>query len=135
MKSPWFFGALLAVGGSTSLFSLPTSKAAQLAQAQVLGVQKHEVASPQYSGGGTPSDAPLESEYYAFDVSVRVKCATYVARYETPFDYFPLAFAPGETTPVRVTKHILYFHVPDHEEMKMAIVRHAEAASTICSSN
>jgi hypothetical protein len=89
----------------------------------VLQVQKHEVGGSAYTGGDNPSDAPLQSDYYAYDVSVRVNCGTYVARYQSPFGYLPSAFVPGHTVPVRVTKHILYFNVPDYQEMKMGIVR------------
>jgi hypothetical protein len=90
--------------------------------ATVLQVEKHEVGAAAYPGGN-PSDAPLRCQYYAYDVSVRLNCGTYVARYETPFEYFPAVFSPGRTIPVRVTKRILYFNVPDYQDMKMGIVR------------
>jgi hypothetical protein len=90
-------------------------------QGTVLSVERQEVVSPNqccYSG----SDAPLQSQYYSYDVSVRVGCGTYVGHYETPFDYMPSAFSPNKAIPVRLTKHVMYFDVPGERDMKMGIV-------------
>jgi hypothetical protein len=117
-------GMVLVMGMATTVFASAnvSSFSKPYVPATVLQVEKHEIGSPVYTGGGNPSDTPLRSEYYAYEVSVRVNCGTYVARYETPFDYIPSAFAPGHTVPVRITKHVLYFSVPDYQEMKMGIV-------------
>ena len=90
-------------------------------QGTVLSVERQEVLSPNqccYSG----SDAPLQSQYYAFEVSVRVGCGTYVGRYETYIDYLPSAFSPNKEIPVRLTKHVMYFDVPGERDMTMGIV-------------
>jgi hypothetical protein len=97
----------------------------------VLSVDRQEVTSPNqccYSG----SDSPVQTEYYAYDVSVRVACVTYVGRYETPFDYLPSAFGPNKTIQVRLTKHILYFEVPGDKEMKMGIIHHSNDRAAPC---
>lgn len=89
-------------------------------QGTVVSVERQEVVSPNqccYSG----SDAPLQTQYYAFDVSVRVGCGTYVGRYESYIDYLPSAFSANKEIPVRLTKHVMYFDVPG--DMKMGIVR------------
>jgi len=93
-------------------------------QGTVVDVQKHKVYSPDYTmGGSNPSDAPLTSRYYAYDVSVRVDCKTYVGRYETPFNYLPSAFAPDQPIQLRLTKHVMYFDLPNNPDMRMGIVR------------
>jgi len=100
-------------------------------QGTVLSVERQEVTSPNvccYSG----TDAPVQTEYYSYDVSVRVGCGTYVGRYDTPFDYLPSAFSPNKTISVRLTKHVLYFDVPGERDMKMGIVHRNLDRSTSC---
>jgi hypothetical protein len=100
-------------------------------QGTILRVEKHEVQSPEYSGGSNPSDAPLTSTFYAYEVSVRGDCGTYVARYESPTDHLPSEFASGHPIQVRVTKHFAYFNFPINQEMKMAIThRQIDRAGT-----
>jgi len=92
-------------------------------QGTVVAVQKHKVYSPDYTmGGSNPSDAPLTSRYYAFEVSVRVDCKTYVGRYETPFNYLPSVFTPNQPIQLRLTKHVMYFDLPYYPDMRMGIV-------------
>lgn len=100
-------------------------------QATVLKVQREEVRSPDqccYSG----TDAPLQTEYYEYDVAVRVGCTTYQGRYETPLDYFPSAFGRGEVVPVRLTRHVMYFDVPGGRDLKMNIVHHSNDRPASC---
>jgi hypothetical protein len=90
-------------------------------QGTVVSVDRQEVTSPNlccYSG----TDAPLQTQYYAFDVSVRVGCGTYVGRYDSYMDYLPSAFSPNKEVSVRLTKHVMYFDVPGESDMKMGIV-------------
>src|SRR4029077_20146146 len=100
-------------------------------QGKVVSVERQEVTSPNqccYSG----SDAPLQTQYYSFDVSVRVGCGTYVGRYDSYIDYLPSAFSPNKTVSVRLTKHVLYFDVPGDSDMKMGIVRRHIDRSPSC---
>lgn len=77
-------------------YAVHKSKEEQV-QGQVLGVEKHRVQSPDYTiGGSNPSDAPLTSRVYEYEVSIRVDCMTYVGTYQTPFNYLPAAFAPNQ---------------------------------------
>ena len=65
----------------------------QYVDGTVIGVQSQTVQSPEYStAGSNPSDAPLTSSYYEYDVSIRVGCIIYVGRYLTPFRYLPSLF-------------------------------------------
>ena len=100
----------------------------------VLKVERQEVRSPDtccYSG----TDAPLQSEYYAFEVSVRVGCTIYEGRYETPFDYFPSAFSPGKSIQVRPTKHTLYLDTPIWNDTKIPVVRRTTDRAAPCGTN
>jgi len=93
----------------------------------ILSVEDRRVRSPEYSGGSNPSDEPLSSAVYAYDIAVRVDCGTYLAHYESPIDYLPSAFAADQTIAVHVAKHFMYFRLPVAGEMKMAI-RHRQTA-------
>jgi hypothetical protein len=100
--------------------------------ATVVSVQKHEASSPQYMGGDNPSDAPLQAEYYVYEVALHVNCATYVGRYETQLNYFPSFFASGRQVDVHVAKHLLFFNLPDGQQMRMTIVQKKNDSRAPC---
>ena len=90
----------------------------------VVQVQQHRVYSHDpMIGGSNPSDAPLTSRYYTYEVSVRVECETYVGRYQTPFNYLPSVFTLNQPVQVRLTKHVMYFDLPNDPDLRMGIVR------------
>ena len=96
----------------------------QSVQGTVVAVQKSKVYSPEYTmGGSNPSDAPLTSRYYSFEVSIQVGCETYVGRYETPLNYLPSSFTADRPVTLRLTKHVMYFDLPNDPDMRMGIVR------------
>ena len=132
MQAKRYIGILaLAVAMPLLNASAKEKQPAEYQQGTVLSVDRHEVRSPDqccYS----PTDAPLQTEYYAYEVSVRVGCTTYEGRYETPFDYFPSAFSPGKPIQVRLTKHILYFDVPTEHDMKVPIVHRTNDRAAPC---
>ena len=98
-------------------------------QGQVVEVQKHRAQSPEYTmGGSNPSDAPLTSRYYEFEVSIRVGCQTFVGTYQTPFNYLP--FTPDQRIQFRLTKHVMYFDVPDSAGIRMHIAHRREECGT-----
>jgi len=108
--------------------SVMRGKPSSFVQGTVVDVQKQKVYSPDTTiGGSNPSDAPLTSRYYAYEVSVRVDCETYVGRYETPFNYLPSVFSPNQPIQVRLTKHVMYFDLPNDPDMRMGII-HRRAA-------
>ena len=100
-------------------------------QGTVVQVQKQRVQSPAYQfGSSNPSDAPVASSYYAFEVSIRVDCTTYVGRYTTPFNYLPGMFTADQTIQFRLTKHVMYFELPYGWDVRMGIVRRFDSCST-----
>jgi len=106
---------------------VPTLHAAEngpYVEGVVVHVQQHRAySSDSMIGGSNPSDAPLTSRYYAYEVSVRVGCVTYVGRYETPFNYLPSEFTLDKPIRVRLTKHVMYFDLPNNPDLRIGIVR------------
>lgn len=103
-------------------------------QGTVIKVDRQEVFSPDtccYDG----TDRPLQFQYYAFNVTVKVGCTTYEGRYETPFDYFPSAISPGKSVQVRPAKHDLYFETPIWSDGKVPIVHRANDRTGPCGVN
>jgi len=100
------------------------SSSEEYVQGTVVEVQKHKTQSPEYTmGGSNPSDAPLASRYYTYEVSIRIGCRIYVGRYDTPFDYLPSIFARDQRVELRLTKRVMYFDVPYSAGIRMRIVR------------
>lgn len=97
----------------------------------ILNVNKKEITSPD-TCCSNPTDTPLQSQYFAYDVSVKVSCGTYVGRYESPYDYLPSSLAANQKVDVRLGKHNLYFDLPGDREMKMAIVHRQVEHSGPC---
>lgn len=112
------------MGIAALVLVMPSLYASQTQTGTVVAVQQQKVYSPEYTmGGSNPSDAPLTSRYYAYEVSVRVDCKTYVGRYETPFHYLTSAFTPNHPIQVRLSKHVMYFDLPNDPDMRMGIER------------
>jgi hypothetical protein len=112
------------IGMAAFVLVAPSLYASPYVQGTVVHVQRNKVYSPEYTmGGSNPSDAPLTSQYYAYEVSIRVDCKTYVGRYETPFKYLPSVFTADRPIQLHLTKHVMYFDLPYDPDMRMGIVR------------
>lgn len=103
-----------------------TSQPKPLQDATVLSVEKHE--EQRMTGGDNPSDAPLpDPETFAYDISVRLSCGTYVGRYQSWYDYVPSVFTPNQKIQLRLTRSVMYVPVPNQKEVEMPIVsKHVE---------
>src|ERR1700731_218553 len=122
MRQNLFIAAFLVT--VPALYAAESGHSSPSVQGIVARVQKQRVYSPDSTiGGSNPSDAPLTSHYFAYEVSVRVDCKTYVGRYETPFNYLPSALTPDRPIQVRLTKHVMYFDLPNDPDVRMGIVR------------
>jgi hypothetical protein len=107
---------------------LYAAEESNLVQGTVVRVQKRIEQSPDYTtGGSNPSDAPLTSRYYTYEVSIRVDCEIYVGRYVTAFNYLPSAFTADRLVPIRLTRHVMYFDFPNDPDLRMGIVRRRRA--------
>jgi len=123
MKKNLCIGIALFLVVVPALYAAEQGHSNPYVQGTVVRVQQHKAYSPDSMvGGSNPSDAPLTSRYYAFEVSVRVDCKTYVGRYETPFNYLPSVFTPDHPIQLRLTKHVMYFDLPNDPDMRMGII-------------
>lgn len=103
-------------------------------QATVIKVDKFQIPSTYV--GGSPTDAPLEPEVYAYDIGLRLNCDLYVGRYQSPTDYLPSIFTRNHSVDVRVQKHILYVSLPDSDrDVKMGIVSHGRVKEGNCAAS
>ena len=99
----------------------------------VTSLKSEILEQPSYFGGGdNPSDAPLGSEVYSYELAVHTACANLVTRYQSPFDYFPSAFAPDVQIPAHVGKREIAYELPLGREMKMPIVSRKQSHDPAC---
>ena len=81
----------------------------QYQTATVVSVDKH-VAESNYVG--SPTDAPLQSEDYGYDIGIRLDCNIYVGRYESSIDYLPSVSHPSTRWTSDFQKHMMYVSLP-----------------------
>jgi len=107
-----------------AMLGASSNRGARYVQGTVVDVQEHKMQSPDYTlGGSNPSDAPLTSRYYVFDIAVRVDCTTYVGHYQTAFNYLPSIFTRDQKIEMRLTKRVMYFDVPNYPDFRIGITR------------
>jgi len=88
---------------------------------------------PESNYLGSPTDAPLQSDYYGYDVGIRVNCTIYVGRYESALDYLPISLAPDHPVDVLVQKHTLHVRMPDlGRELNLQMVGHKRVKGNSC---
>jgi hypothetical protein len=130
----WVIVCLLAGGvAAPAAEASATPQSNRFQPATILSVHKQEVGEPAYTGGDNPSDAPLQSEVYAYDVALRTVCGTYVAHFESPYDFLPAAFAPDHQLPVRIGKYDVSFDL-GYREMRMNLVHRKADKGADCRS-
>ena len=112
---------LAIVSAVTISYAVGQSKQPQ--QGTIVTVQKQDVSTPLVRTGANADRTPLQSHYYLYDVSVRLKCELYVGRYESELDDLPSALSPNNRVPVRLKKHAMYLDFPG-DTVKMQIVHH-----------
>jgi len=103
-------------------------------QGMILAVDGREGRNHKYTNGTNPSDAPLQSKIYAYDVTVRVACETYVGHYESSSESLPASIADNNPVQARAGKHFLYLKLPGNQQMKMAIVSRKTDSDGACAS-
>jgi hypothetical protein len=101
--------------------------------ATVVSVENHQ-SRPNYVGDN-PSDAPLQSTVYAYDIGIRLNCIEYVGRYLSAFDYLPTVFTPNNTIQVNRQKHVLYVSLPGSRDVKMGIASRSREKDAPCLTN
>jgi hypothetical protein len=109
-----------------------TTKNNKYLSGTVLQVKRHEYDSASNYVGDSPSDAPLHSNVYVYDISVSVNCATYVGRYKSAFDYVPSVFTPNRKVEVRLRNHVMQIDVPGEEKYTVGIVERPRHPTPTC---
>lgn len=99
--------------------------------ATVVSVRKSGPEASHSYGGDNPSDAPLAAEIYVYEVALHAGCDTYVARYASPYDYFPAALAENRRMPVQVGTHSIAFNLGDRR-MQLPIAYNKKDKSENC---
>jgi hypothetical protein len=108
----------------------------QFVQGTVLKVQRDRVESPDVTiGGSNPSDVPLTSRFYRYEIAIRVVCETYIGRYDSPFNALVLPITPDRPVRVRVGKRVMTFDFPDNPDVRMTIVRRTNNCGAMCGHN
>jgi len=101
--------------------SAKESKIRQYVEGTVVRIDKHE--GRENASGQNPSDAPLaDPETYTYDVAVQVNCGTYVARYQSWYDYVPSVLAANQKIRLRMSRRVMYVMVPNQKELELPIV-------------
>jgi len=98
--------------------------------ATVVSVESHE--TPSNYAGSNPSDAPLQSEVYSYDIDIRMGCTVYRTRYDSAFDYLPSVFAANRPIEVNPHKRVMYVSLPRDREVRMAIGGRSGVKDTSC---
>ena len=100
--------------------------------ATVVSLANHETPSGYV---GNPTDAPLQSEVYSYDIGIELNCTVYMVRYETGMDYLPSAFSPNQTVEVSLEKHVMNVNLPGAREVRLSIGRRTRVKKTSCAAN
>jgi hypothetical protein len=91
---------------------------------------------PESNYLGSPTDAPLQSEYHGYDVGIRVNCTIYVGRYESALDYIPISLAPNHPVEVFLRKHTLFVRMPElGREVELQMVDHKRMKEDGCATH
>lgn len=98
--------------------------------ATVVSVESHEI--PSNYAGSNPSDAPLQSEVYSYDIGIRLGCTIYRTRYDSAFDYLPSVFAANHPVEVKPQKRVMYASLPGGRTVRMAIGSRSGVKDTSC---
>lgn len=78
MRKSSCLGIFISLSLSTATFFLPRAAASSsYVNGQIVQIEKSVQSSPPYAGVDSPTDSPLRSSFYAFDISVRVKSAVF----------------------------------------------------------
>jgi hypothetical protein len=81
------------------------------------------------------TDAPPPSTEVDHDITVRLGCTQYVARYRSELDYLPPTLAPGQAIDVSVDKSVMYAKIPGNKEARMSIIQRERLKGDACASS
>jgi hypothetical protein len=112
--------ALMLAMFSTATFAMVRS--ADATQGTIVSVQKSTVVTPE-TNTGNPTDNPLQTQYYRYDISVKVGDGLYVGRYDSAFDDLSDSLAPDHVVSIRLQKGVMSLD-SQGDSLKTTIVSH-----------
>jgi hypothetical protein len=121
---------LLVLASGVLLASAHAATKQEYQSATVVSVESHEI--PSNYAGSNPSDAPLQSEVYSYDIGIRLGCTVYRTRYESAFDYLPSAFAPNHPIGVNPHKRVMDVVLPGDRAVRIAIGGSSDVKDISC---
>jgi len=139
MQASLYVGILAAVSAVMAPFATGQSKPPH--QGTIVDVQKQGVTTPVKTAwinddekicneiGGSncaPVSTPSRSNYYRYNVSVKLDCEVFVGHYVSASDNLPVALSGNNQVPVRLEKHVMYIDFPG-DTVEMRII-HREAS-------
>lgn len=145
MQANLFVSILAAV--SAVMVPSATGQSLQPHKGTIVDVQKQGVTTPVKTGwinddericnqiGGSncaPVSTPLRSNYYRYNVSVKLDCEVYVGHYVSEGDDLRLALSANSPVPVRLEKHVMYIDFPG-DTVQMRIIRREASREGACS--
>ena len=98
--------------------------------ATVVSVQNRE--TPSNYAGSNPSDAPVQSEVYSYDIGIQAGCTIYRTHYDSGFDYLPSVFAPNRAVEVNLRKRVMEVSLPGNRMVRMGIVSRRNVKDESC---
>ena len=98
--------ALILAMLTTTMFA--KAQSADATQGTIVSIQKSIVATSEITGAGDATDNPLQTQYYRYDISVKVGYGLYVGRYESEFNDLSDSLAPNHVVSVRLQKGAMY---------------------------
>lgn len=102
--------------------------------ATVVHVDQHMM--PANPVGGVIDNGVPQPQQYSYDMSVRLGCDIYVARYESPIHYLPSVFSPNHNVTVRLDGDVMDVSMPEtHRTLKLWIVSSRRASDPACAAN
>ena len=98
----------------------------------VVSVVNHETPNRDT---GNPTDAPLQSQVYSYDIGIQLDCTVYVVRYDTGLDYLPSVFSPHQTVEVNLQKHVMNVNLSGAREVRLSIGSRSRVKDAACTVN
>jgi hypothetical protein len=78
-------------------------------------------AIPSNDAGGSPTDAPLQSEVYSYDIGIRLGDTVYITAFDSTVDELPSDFAANRPVQVNMKKSVMEVELSGDRTVEMAI--------------
>jgi hypothetical protein len=101
------------------LASMQATTKPEYQPAKVVSVESHE--TPSNYAGSNPSNAPLQSEVYSYDIGIRLGCTVYRTRYDSAFHHLPSVFAPNHPIEINLRKRAIEVSLPGDRMVRIGI--------------